>query len=40
MNVRIWDAGQEQELLRLYCEENKSIEEIADHFDKKHKKYY
>jgi transposase-like protein len=34
MNVRVWDEEQEKELLKLYCEEEQSIEAIADHFQK------
>lgn len=37
MNVRIWSKEQEEELLRLYCEEETSIEDIADHFEKNHR---
>jgi transposase-like protein len=34
MNVRVWSAAEEEELLRLYCENDMSVTEIAEHFVK------
>lgn len=34
MNIRVWSKEQEEELLNLYCTEEMSIEEIAEHFEK------
>ena len=34
MNIRVWSKEQEEELLNLYCNEEMSIEEIAEHFEK------
>jgi transposase-like protein len=34
MNVRIWNEEQERELLKLYCEQEKDVEDIAEHFGK------
>lgn len=34
MNNRIWQEEQEKELINLYCEQDKSVEDIAEHFNK------
>lgn len=35
MNLRLWSPEEEQELVRLYVEEELSVSEIAEHFSKK-----
>lgn len=35
MNLRLWSPEEEQELIRLYVEEEFSVAEIAEHFNKK-----
>jgi DNA-binding ferritin-like protein len=37
MNVRIWNQEQEAKLLDLYCNEEKSVDDIAEYFEKNHR---
>lgn len=34
MNIRVWNAEEEEELVHLYCDQGKDVLEIAEYFGK------
>ena len=34
MNVRVWDKEEEEELVKLYCDDGMDVLEIAEYFGK------
>lgn len=34
MNIRVWDKEEEEELVKLYCDDGKDVLEIAEYFGK------
>ena len=40
MNVRVWDKEEEEELVKLYCDDGMDVLDIAEYFGKNNRSFH